>query len=372
MTSCSPAPRRLGADPRNTNYAGGNTSAKGSAIDPVTGEPVELLWVKGSGGDLGTLAETGLAVLRLDRLRALQGTLPGRRARGRDGRRIRLLSPRPGRCRAVDRHRDARPDRRRPRGPPPSGLGHRPRDGGRRPGADPALLRRSGGLGRLAPPWVPARPRHRRDPTGPAGGDRGDPRRPRDHGVGCDLRGVRGRLARHHPDGRSRSSRTTGGWIRSGPSSPATSRCRRTSGITGPPPCSRLSAGWSRRIGHRSATTRTARSSSTFSAAPSIRVSRRSGRRARTISCGPRSGRSSSTSRARPASTRSGRACASSTQRIGPTTAATTTSTRPPTARRSAAPTRRSCSSPVSGCSRSVRTSRRRASPASSTSTRST
>jgi len=62
---------RLGADPRNTNYAGGNTSAKGAETDPVTGEPVELLWVKGSGGDLGTLTESGLAVLRLDRLRAL-------------------------------------------------------------------------------------------------------------------------------------------------------------------------------------------------------------------------------------------------------------------------------------------------------------
>jgi rhamnulose-1-phosphate aldolase/alcohol dehydrogenase len=62
---------RLGSDPRNTNYAGGNASAKGSMIDPVTGEPVELLWVKGSGGDLGTLTESGLAVLRLDRLRDL-------------------------------------------------------------------------------------------------------------------------------------------------------------------------------------------------------------------------------------------------------------------------------------------------------------
>jgi rhamnulose-1-phosphate aldolase/alcohol dehydrogenase len=62
---------RLGSDPKNTNYAGGNTSAKGSETDPVTGEPVELLWVKGSGGDLGTLTESGLAVLRLDRMRAL-------------------------------------------------------------------------------------------------------------------------------------------------------------------------------------------------------------------------------------------------------------------------------------------------------------
>src|SRR3984885_4372808 len=68
---------RLGADPRNTNYAGGNTSAKGLAADPVTGEPTELLWVKGSGGDLGTLTAGGLAVLRLDRLRALPGVYPG-------------------------------------------------------------------------------------------------------------------------------------------------------------------------------------------------------------------------------------------------------------------------------------------------------
>ncbi|MEO3888861.1 bifunctional aldolase/short-chain dehydrogenase [Nonomuraea sp. B5E05] len=68
---------RLGADPRNTNFAGGNTSAKGAAPDPVTGEDVELLWVKGSGGDLGTLKESGLAVLRLDRLRALKGVYPG-------------------------------------------------------------------------------------------------------------------------------------------------------------------------------------------------------------------------------------------------------------------------------------------------------
>ncbi|HEY4938529.1 MAG TPA: hypothetical protein VIJ69_05835, partial [Actinomycetota bacterium] len=48
---------RLGADRRNTNYAGGNTSCKGEVMDPVTASPVELLWVKGSGGDLGTLTE---------------------------------------------------------------------------------------------------------------------------------------------------------------------------------------------------------------------------------------------------------------------------------------------------------------------------
>ncbi len=68
---------RLGSEPHITNYAGGNTSAKGAETDPVTGEQVELLWVKGSGGDLGTLTASGLAVLRLDRMRALVNVYPG-------------------------------------------------------------------------------------------------------------------------------------------------------------------------------------------------------------------------------------------------------------------------------------------------------
>ncbi|MGY3552536.1 bifunctional aldolase/short-chain dehydrogenase [Williamsia sp. R60] len=68
---------RLGSDPKNTNYAGGNTSAKGTDIDPVTGADVVLMWVKGSGGDLGTLTEKGLAVLRLDRLRSMVDVYPG-------------------------------------------------------------------------------------------------------------------------------------------------------------------------------------------------------------------------------------------------------------------------------------------------------
>jgi rhamnulose-1-phosphate aldolase/alcohol dehydrogenase len=68
---------RLGSDPKNTNYAGGNASAKGTETDPVTGRPAELLWVKGSGGDLGTLTAAGLAVLRLDALRALVNVYPG-------------------------------------------------------------------------------------------------------------------------------------------------------------------------------------------------------------------------------------------------------------------------------------------------------
>ena len=67
----------LGADPTTTNYAGGNTSATGTGTDPATGREVGLLWVKGSGGDLGTLTEAGLAVLHLDRVRGLVEVYPG-------------------------------------------------------------------------------------------------------------------------------------------------------------------------------------------------------------------------------------------------------------------------------------------------------
>ena len=103
---------RLGADPRNTNYAGGNTSAQGRDIDPVTGEPVDLLWVKGSGGDLGTLTESGLAVLRLDRLRALVADLPCSEVTEQDC--IKLAASLRGLAKVLDRHApacvDAAPD----------------------------------------------------------------------------------------------------------------------------------------------------------------------------------------------------------------------------------------------------------------------
>jgi rhamnose utilization protein RhaD (predicted bifunctional aldolase and dehydrogenase) len=68
---------RLGADRRNTNYGGGNTSAKGVVEDPVSGQDVELLWVKGSGGDLATLTAEGLSALVLDRLAGLKKVYRG-------------------------------------------------------------------------------------------------------------------------------------------------------------------------------------------------------------------------------------------------------------------------------------------------------
>ncbi|PYE88002.1 bifunctional rhamnulose-1-phosphate aldolase/short-chain dehydrogenase [Phyllobacterium leguminum] len=67
----------LGADKRITNYGGGNTSAKVTETDPLTGQPVQVLWVKGSGGDVGTIKLDGFATLYQDRLEALKGIYRG-------------------------------------------------------------------------------------------------------------------------------------------------------------------------------------------------------------------------------------------------------------------------------------------------------
>lgn len=67
----------LGADLRLTNYGGGNTSCKARAKDPLTGLPVEVMWVKGSGGDLGTMQRGGLAALYVERLRSLKNVYRG-------------------------------------------------------------------------------------------------------------------------------------------------------------------------------------------------------------------------------------------------------------------------------------------------------
>jgi rhamnulose-1-phosphate aldolase/alcohol dehydrogenase len=67
----------LGADKRITNYGGGNTSAKVAETDPLTGAPVEVLWVKGSGGDVGTMKLDGFSTLYMTRLEALKGLYRG-------------------------------------------------------------------------------------------------------------------------------------------------------------------------------------------------------------------------------------------------------------------------------------------------------
>ncbi len=67
----------LGSDKRITNYGGGNTSAKVMETDPLTGQPVEVMWVKGSGGDVGSIKMDGFATLYMDKLRALKGIYRG-------------------------------------------------------------------------------------------------------------------------------------------------------------------------------------------------------------------------------------------------------------------------------------------------------
>ena len=67
----------LGADLRLTNYGGGNTSCKAMAKDPLTGEETEIMWIKGSGGDLGSMKRNGLAALYVDRLRSLTNVYRG-------------------------------------------------------------------------------------------------------------------------------------------------------------------------------------------------------------------------------------------------------------------------------------------------------
>ncbi len=221
---------RLGSDPRNTNYAGGNTSAKGHGHRP--------------GDRRAGRAAVGQGVRRrprhADRGRAGRAPagpaprpgrrLPGGGPRGRDGRRVRLLPARQGGRGPVHRHRHARPGGRPARGPPAPGLGDRARHRGRRRGADPGLLRRPGAVGAVAAARLPARPGHRRGGAGQPGRDRRDPRRPRHHRVGRDQRRVRGALAGDHRDRAAVHRRARRGRARSARCSPATSRCPRPSG----------------------------------------------------------------------------------------------------------------------------------------------
>ena len=289
---------RLGADPRNTNYAGGNTSAKGTETDPVTGEPVELLWVKGSGGDLGTLTRAGPGRAAAGPAARAGRRLPGRGARGRDGRRVRLLPARQGRGRAVDRHRDARPRRRartsttctptpasRSRPPPTGRSSPRTCFGDRvvwvpwrRPGfqlgldiaaikaAEPAGHRRASSAGTASPPG--ATPARRRE----------------------------AQLAGDHPHRARRSSTST---ARPEPFGPVVAGLRAAAGGRAPgqgrravpdDPRDRLAP-----TGRRSATSPTATWCWTSSPARSSRRWPRWARPARTTSCAPRSSRWCST-----------------------------------------------------------------------------
>ena len=191
--------------------------------------------------------------------------LPGRRARGRDGRGVRLLPARQGRRRPVDRHRDARPRRRGARRPPAPRLRHRDRDRRRRRGADQGDLRRPGRVGAVAAPRLPARPRHRRDQGGQPAGGRLHPRRPRHHGVGRHVRGVRERTRSGSSTPPRPTSTSTAGPSRSARPWRGTPLSPRPSVAPRPPRSPPPSAGSPPRTGRWSGTSPTPTSSSTSS-----------------------------------------------------------------------------------------------------------
>ena len=281
---------RLGATPRNTNYAGGNTSAKGSAIDPVTGRAVELLWVKGSGGDLGTLTEAGLAVLRLDRVRALVEVYPGVE---REDEMVaafdHCLFGRGGAAPSIDTAMHGLTDA--------AHVDHLHPDSGiaLATAADGEALTRACFGDRVA--WVPWR-----RPGFQLALDIAAIRRDRPDAIGTIL-GGHGITAWGTPRTRVKRTRSrSSGWprrtsrsmaerSRSGRASMAANRYRQMPAGSARPRSCRSSEASLRRIDRRSVTTRTRRSCSTSSPASRCRGWPRSGPRAPTISCGPRSAR---------------------------------------------------------------------------------
>ena len=142
------------------------------------------MWVKGSGGDLGTLREPGLAVLRLDRARSLVGVYPGL---DREDEMVAAfdfcLHGKGGAAPSIDTAMHALVDAAHvDHLHPDAGIAFATAADGE--ALTREVLRRPGGVGALAPARVPARPGHRRDQGGQPAGDRLHPRWARHHGVG--------------------------------------------------------------------------------------------------------------------------------------------------------------------------------------------
>ena len=183
-TSSSRRSNRLGADPRNTNYAGGNTSAK--AVGDRPGDVAAGRAACGSRDPAVTWARLTKAVWRFF---VSTGCVPWLTSTRVSTARTRWLRPSTSACtaRAEPRLPSTPPcmaSSRRSRRPPASRLGHRARDGRRRRAADRRVLRRPGGVGPVATTRLPARSRHRRDQGGQPAGDRLRARRARHHRLG--------------------------------------------------------------------------------------------------------------------------------------------------------------------------------------------
>ena len=312
-------------------------------------------------------------MLRLDRLRALVDVYPGV---DREDEMVAAFDfCRHGRRRrgAVDRHGDARPRRGTARRPPPPRRRHRPGHRGRRRGADQGVLRRPRRVGAVAPARLPARPRHRRGPALAPAGHRRHPRRPRHHGVGRDeRRSARPTRSRSSAPPR-RSSTSAARPSRSAPWSPATSRCPTPSGRARAAllaPVIRGLASTDRpQVGHftDSDVVLDFCSREKLAALAALGTScpdhfLRTKVRPLVLDLPATAPIDEVVARLR----RAPRGLPRGLPRL------LRAPRRRRTRRRCAAPIRPSCSCPASACSRSAPTSRRRASPASSTSTRST
>ncbi len=187
----------LGSDGRITNTGGGNTSSKISMADPLSGEDVQVLWVKGSGGDLRTSKRANFASLYMDKVLGLQqhyhhqpAARPQDAGRGCDGGLLQPLHLQPQPARHVDRHAAARLCALRPRR---SYAPQRRDRAGRRQelrAADPGDLWRRGDLDALAAPRLRPGPEARADlPRAPAGQGR-DPGRARPDQLGRRRQGL--------------------------------------------------------------------------------------------------------------------------------------------------------------------------------------
>jgi len=201
---------RLGSDPKNTNYAGGNTSAKGAVTDPVTQQQIELMWVKGSGGDLGTLTRARPCRTPPRPLARTCRRLPRRGSGGRDGCRLDYcLHGKGGAAPSIDTAMHGLVD-----APhvdhlhPDSGIALATAKDGE------ALTKECFGDRVLWVPWRRPGFQLGLDIAAIKSNNRGDrlhPGRARHHRLGADLRSVRGGLPGDHPHGRSLPGRARQG-----------------------------------------------------------------------------------------------------------------------------------------------------------------
>ena len=210
----------LGSDLRITNFGGGNTSAKVTQKDPLTGKDVTVLWVKGSGGDLGSMKMDGFSTLYLDKLESLKGLYRGLEHEDEMVGYLPALHLRPQPPRGLDRHAAARLHPEGARRPHAPGRGDRDRRLARPRAADEGGLRRRDRLAAVAAAGLRPRPEARGDGEGPTRPSRASSSPATASSPGATRR----RSATSRRCGSSRRPPTT--WRRRGRPSPSGSRWR--------------------------------------------------------------------------------------------------------------------------------------------------